>query len=251
MNCKNASALIHAYLDNELDLQTTLQIESHLQICDHCQAEVLQLTNLKNSVRQEMSYHRAPAGLKLSLQEASDTNQSKRRFSNWFPSWNQFKPVVAFAGIVLAVSLGFQLRPASQMELLSEEVVAGHIRSLMAAHLTDVASSDQHTVKPWFNGKLDFAPQVIDLTAQGFPLVGGRLDYLAARPVTALVYRRRQHLINVFIWPENQNELLKEYSATRNGFNLLAFNAQGMNYWIVSDLNKNELMELKKNLDLP
>ena len=249
MNCKIVASLISAYLDNELDLQRILDVEAHLEICKHCQNEVLQLTNLSNSIRQSMNYHRVPDSLSLALQKIDgNTEKPKSRFINLWPSQSLLKPLAAFSIVLLSVSLGYQLQPASRFDLLVDEIVSDHIRSLMAAHLTDVASSDQHTVKPWFNGKLDFSPMVIDLSEQGYPLVGGRLDYLAARPVTALVYRRRQHLINVFIWPENQNGLQQEYATTRNGFNVLAFNFQNMNYWLVSDLNKNELMELRNKL---
>ncbi len=194
---------------------------------------------------------RHPIVLKLLCNKGSEIIRNQSRLIGLLPSWNLSKPLAACAILVLGFSLGFFLQPLSTQDTLSEEVVSGHIRSLMAEHITDVASSDQHTVKPWFSGKLDFSPRVMDLTEQGFPLVGGRLDYLASRPVTALVYRRRQHLINVFIWPQNQHDIQTEYHTTRNGFNLLAFSSQGMNYWIISDLNNNELLELKKNLDLP
>lgn len=114
----------------------------------------------------------------------------------------------------------------------------------MAEHLTDVASSDQHTVKPWFTGKLDYSPHVVDLTKHGFPLVGGRLDYLDAHPVTALVYRRRQHFINVFVWPSTPEDSATETNRTINGYNLFSFSSHGMAYWVISDLNPNELKTL-------
>ncbi|MBA3356983.1 MAG: anti-sigma factor [Pyrinomonadaceae bacterium] len=121
----------------------------------------------------------------------------------------------------------------------------------MANHLTDVPSSDQHTVKPWFDGKLDFAPPVTDLTAQGFPLVGGRLDYISNRPVAALVYQRRQHFINLFIWLSTNDSESGNKIMTRQGYNLIRWNQSGMTYWAVSDLNLNELQEFAQAVQNP
>jgi len=126
-------------------------------------------------------------------------------------------------------------------EHVLQDVIAGHVRSLMANHLTDVLSADQHTVKPWFEGHVDFAPPVPDLTAQGFPLVGGRLDYLDKRPVAALVYRRQQHAINLFVWPALPGEARPASTVTYHGYNVVHWTMDGMTYWAVSTLNAQEM----------
>jgi anti-sigma factor RsiW len=151
----------------------------------------------------------------------------------------------AAAAVVLvlfaAAGLGRNWLGSSHQELVTQEIVAGHIRSLMANHLSDVASTDQHTVKPWFDGKLDFAPPVVDLAQSGFPLVGGRLDYMDGHPVAALVYGRRLHYINVFVWPSTESESAQPTSQTREGYNVVHWSHAGMTFWAVSDLATDEL----------
>ena len=132
---------------------------------------------------------------------------------------------------------------ARSNDRVAEEIVSGHVRALMANHLTDVASSDRHTVKPWFNSKIDFSPRVIDLAAQGFPLIGGRLDYVANRAAAALVYRHDRHVINLFIWPAPADQSSDAKALERNGYNIVHWATAGMEYWAVSDLNS---MDLKK-----
>jgi len=131
-------------------------------------------------------------------------------------------------------------RPSSS-ERIADDIASAHIRSLMPGHLTDVPSSEQHTVKPWFAGKLDFSPAVVDLSGEGFPLVGGRLDYAAGRPVAALVYRRQAHLINLFVWPSSSTSEVAATADVRQGYNLLHWARGQTNYWVISDLNAAEL----------
>ena len=158
----------------------------------------------------------------------------------WPWRWLGVAASLAFVALMLW-RLVPNLPGSSIDDRLTQELIAGHVRSLMVSHLTDVPSSDQHTVKPWFEGKLDFSPPVSDVTEQGFPLLGGRLDYLGNRPVAALVYRHQQHVINLFIWPAAQEEDVRERTLTRQGYQLIHWVKAGMSYWAVSDLNAREL----------
>jgi anti-sigma factor RsiW len=147
------------------------------------------------------------------------------------------------AAAVVFLALVPLLRGPSQEEILTREVVSSHVRSLMANHLADIPSTDQHTVKPWFNGKLDFSPPVQDFATEGFPLVGGRLDYLDHRPVAALVYHRDKHLINVFVWPSDKDAPVETTRVTRQGYNVFHWSRSGMNFWVVSDLEERQLRD--------
>jgi anti-sigma factor RsiW len=162
-----------------------------------------------------------------------------RSGASWW-QWATMGAVFA-SGAVVAWTLSLFLAAQGQIATLSSDVVADHVRSLMVAHLTDVDSSDQHTVKPWFSGKLDYTPPVRDLSQEGFPLVGGRLDYLDGRSVAALVYRRRLHTINLFVWPCDDTTIAGITRQTRRGFNMVNWCDGGMQFWAVSDLNAEEL----------
>lgn len=240
MNCKDIMVLLHAYVDNELDFATLLSVDAHLQQCPACHQEMQALSTLGAVIRCEVDSHQAPLRLQQRLAAQIAVGQRRRGWPKW-PGY-ALQPMVALAASAfLAVSLVGYVERAAEPRPLTKEVVANHIRSLLAGHLTDVASSDRHTVKPWFSGKLDYAPPVSDLAGDGFPLAGGRLDYLDKRAVTALVYRRRQHIINVFVWPNTDGDSPVDSQQTEAGYNLVAFVHNGMNYQLISDLNSEEL----------
>lgn len=254
MNCEETLRLLHAYLDGELDLVRSMGIQLHLDGCASCMLAYRKLQSLRSLVRGGSLYCRAPEDLKNRIQaglseahrstlerEAAAATRLPPRLVRWGHSMTWAAAVAGLAGLVVIIStLASRSSRPSQQDLLAEEVVSSHIRSLMPDHLTDIASSDQHTVKPWFDGRLDFSPSVVDLARRGFPLVGGRLDYLGGRPVAALVYQRRKHLINVFTWPRDASAGSSARPVevpARQGYNVFHWTKSGMVYWAVSDLN--------------
>ena len=248
MDCKNARPLIDGYLDGELDLVRNLEIQDHLQACALCSQRYNDRQVIRQGLKIGSAYFKAPTDLQKRIQrsvrQAAKAESVPRRLP-W--SWVRVAAPMAAVAIVVLTLVPF-FRGQSSEEILTQEVVSSHVRSLMANHLADVPSSDEHTVKPWFNGKLDFSPPVADLANQGFPLVGGRLDYLNNRPVAALVYQRDKHLINVFIWPASDRITSDAASATRQGYNLFHWSQSGMNFWVVSDLERSQLEKFGQGL---
>jgi anti-sigma factor RsiW len=243
MNCEESQELVDAYVDRELDLVKSLELERHLSECGACSKRHASLLALRSAV--STVYHTPPASLQRrvtsGLRKAGD--REAMPLAPVVVPWRWIGVAASVALVVVASWSVFRLtaRPSPD-EVLAREVVSDHVRSLMAAHIADVPSSDQHTVKPWFNGKLDFSPPVIDLDEQGFALTGGRLDYLDSRAVAALVYKRKQHVINLFIWPTDESDR-SELSETHQGYNVIHWCQTDMSYWAVSDLNPNELRE--------
>jgi anti-sigma factor RsiW len=243
MTCHEAQELIHAYMDGELDLVTNLAMERHLRECPTCPASLREQQSIQSLLRRPGLYSQPPASLGKAVERSLERRGRVRSAAPWWTNrW--LVAAAALIGLAIIATGVVRLLPRSRVsEPLVAEVVAGHIRSLMANHLADVASTDQHTVKPWFAGKLDFSPPVRDLSGEGYPLVGGRLDYLDNRPVAALVYQRRQHSINLFVWPAGDERATKPETITRQGYNLIFWKQSGMNWWAVSDLNAAELRE--------
>lgn len=245
MNCDAAKPFLDSYADGELDIVNHVKIEEHLEDCFNCDLYFKDLSGLKTALSEDTSlYYRAPSDLRRSIRSSlREVSSEKPARSAWIWRWT---PVFAAIAIGFAVLVGvFTLsRPAANNDdLLAKEMVSAHIRSMMVGdpHLMDVPSTDQHTVKPWFEGKLDFSPPVVDLGQQGFTLTGGRLDYVGGRPVAAIVYKRRQHIINLFVYPSSAS--IADENLSKQGFNVVRWSKGGMTYWAVSDLNAAELQQ--------
>lgn len=245
MSCQDNQGLLDAYLDGELDLAASLEVERHLEHCTGCQSRKARFEQLGQALRQPDLYARAPAGLDNRIRESLHT-RDKQATPGLTRGWLTAAAAVAALVICSFLLMRNSLRPAEE-DLIKSEVASSHIRSLMANHLTDVLSSDQHTVKPWFNGKLDFTPVVTDLREKGFPLIGGRLDYLDNRPVAALLYKRNQHPINLFEWPAAA--VSKPRTDTIRGYNIIHWSQSGMTFWAISDLNARELGDFVHDLE--
>jgi len=233
MTCAELGNLLEAYVDGELDLRSNLEVEAHLAGCAACGVEVRERLELRDAIAEAGLYYPAPRPVRQHVKQSLPGRPWPRAL--WIAP-------IAAALVLFAILLP---RPGSRG--LEEAVIAGHVRSLMPDHLLDVPSSDTHTVKPWFNGRLDFSPPVKDLKAEGFPLAGGRLDYLRDQTVAALVYLRHRHVINVFVWPASSGDR-GVYVASRQGYNILHWAHGGFEYWAVSDLNQQELGEFLRLL---
>ena len=238
MTCDEAEILLHALIDGELDAGHAREVEDHVAGCPACAAQLAAWRGMSQAVAGADLRFKAPAGLRLRVEAALPRKEapSRRALLRGFAMGSAVSAIAA-TGLVAIV-----LRSDDEARIKSE-IVSAHLRSLQAGHLTDVLSTDQHTVKPWFNGKLDVAPPVIDLTAQGFTLIGGRLDYVDARALGAIVYRRRLHVINLFVAQTASAEPRAAKAETFQGFNIRSWSEGGLNYWAVSDLAADELAE--------
>ena len=251
MSCQRARELIHGYVDGELDSANNLEIERHVQECQVCASTYRSQTTLRSSLRDKSLYYPASETLKKRIQsavrkEAKSERSPRSLGSRWIAVGASLAFVLLIGALMWKVWPGVS-RPSSD-ELLAQELVSNHVRSLLlgGSHLTDVLSSDQHTVKPWFDGKVDFAPPVKDFAGQDFRLYGGRLEYLNNRSVATLIYQRRLHYINLYIWPTEQSGSTGEVTSQRQGYNLIHWTSSGMNYWAISDLNNVELHEFAR-----
>jgi anti-sigma factor RsiW len=248
MNCASAHEWMEQFLDQELDATRAALLEEHMVSCRMCSETLAQQRRLQSDIRSQAPYYSAPAGLDRSVRDA--LRQASVSESPVRGGWRGWQWAAIATSVLLVASLGWNITllrtRTADRNVLAQEILSSHIRSLIGTHLLDVPSSDQHTVKPWFNGKLDFSPEVKDLALQGFPLLGGRIEYLAGRPVAALVYGRRQHVINLFVWPSGAGD--GESSLTRNGYNVIHWSDEHMTYWAVSDIPSQELEDFKLQL---
>jgi anti-sigma factor (TIGR02949 family) len=236
VTCEDVARALDAYVDEECDRDTATAVRRHVAECVACQERLAEYDTIGRLVR-SVPYYPAPDRLRSRVSNAIAESRPKWHVPTWA------------AAAVLAIGIGgglFSLRSMQQRmgglssDTIADEVVTDHIRSLMADHLFDVRSTDQHTVKPWFLGKLDFSPPVTDLAALGFPLVGGRLEYVAGHAAAALVYQRQKHTINVLVWPSADGASQTAVRSLR-GFHVEHWVREGMAFWVVSDLNIAEL----------
>jgi anti-sigma factor RsiW len=238
MTCDEAEILLHALMDGELDAGHAREVEEHLAGCVRCTAQLAAYRQMSKSMAGADLSYTAP----LALRRRIEATLPQRRVPNRRAVLRGFAMGSAVSAIAATGLVAIVLRSDDEARIKSE-IVSAHLRSLQAGHLTDVLSTDQHTVKPWFNGKLDVSPPVIDLTAQGFTLIGGRLDYVDARAIGAIVYRRRLHVINLFVAQTANSERSAAKTESFQGFNIRRWSEGGLNYWAVSDLAGDELAE--------
>jgi anti-sigma factor RsiW len=270
MNCEEATKLMDGYLDGELDPITNQAIEQHLRECPNCDQAYKTHGSLIRAMGNATPYYKAPAELRERIQSSLREAMAERPARDIAPdaqqlfprrqpgprtihlgtpwNWLSLAAAIIFAAIIALNFLPRWQRPGAD-QFLATQLIASHVRSLMASHLTDVASTDQHTVKPWLDAKLDFAPPVVDLSSEGFPLLGGRLDYLDNRSAAVLIYQRRKHFINLFVWPAEAGADRTMKAMSRQGYQLLHWVDSDFNYWAVSDVNADDLKLLKQKFE--
>ena len=270
MNCEEIKNLMDAYLDGELDLITSQKVEQHLRDCPKCEQAYEVETAMAHAISQAAPYYKAPPELRERIQSSlrneigakatrngirgsqvmRTRKQPEARATLLGMPWNWLALAAAIAlAAIVASSFLPRLRQPGADQFLATQLIASHVRSLMADHLTDVASTDQHTVKPWLDTKLDFAAPVLDLSGDGFPLVGGRLDYLDNHSAAALVYQRRKHFINLFIWPTTPGDSKAQKMVEREGYHLVHWADGDFTYWAVSDVSVDDLQNFQRSFE--
>lgn len=246
MTCDEAEILLHALIDGELDAGHSRDVETHLATCPRCAAELQSFRQMRNAFAATDLNMTAPGDLRRRIEAAlpreAPRPANRREVLKGFAMGSAVSALAA-TGIVALV-----IRDDDRQRVVSD-VVSAHLRSLQAGHLTDVLSSDQHTVKPWFNGRLDVSPPVIDLTAQGFTLIGGRLDYVDGKAIAAIVYRRRIHVINLFVTAGGGSEKPAVRTETVQGFNMRSWSDQGLTCVAISDLAAEEMAEFQQTFE--
>jgi mycothiol system anti-sigma-R factor len=243
MQCEEVRPRLDAYLDGEVAEAERALLRDHIGGCAECGPEAAALERLREGIRRAAPVYRAPAALRSSLRASLRRETAARPAAMRATGWLAYA-----ASILLAVAVGsggtFLLTGERQQNTIADEVIDSHLRSLLGTHLTDVASSDKHTVKPWFAGRTDLSPPGVDLAAEGFPLIGGRLDLVQGKPVPALVYRAGKHIINVFVLPARPGDFGE--TLTRRGYTLHHWNEGDIGYWAVSDAAPDEFAKFER-----
>jgi anti-sigma factor (TIGR02949 family) len=243
MDCDEIRPRLESYVDGELSETERGALRDHLTDCPECGPEAAALQRLRENIRRSAPIYHAPEALRSQIRLALRQEAAASRAVRTAPGWLAYA-----ASLLLAVALGsggtLLITGERQEDAVANELIDSHLRSLLGSHLTDVASSDQHTVKPWFAGRSDVSPPVFDLAKEGFPLVGGRLDLINGNPVPALVYRRRDHVINVFVLPASRGELAT--TLTRRGYSLRHWGERDLGFWAISDAAAPELAEFER-----
>jgi len=252
VTCEHSRSLLHGYLDGELDPVRADEFERHLQTCSQCIVQLEEQESLRSSLHAAKLYERAPSGLKMKIKrQIANTQTDADDQWSWVPIWRWIGASAAIVALMTMTYFGGQrllTNPSGVQAAALTEVIDAHVRSLQPGHLTDVISTDQHTVKPWFDGKLDYVPPVKDLAESGFPLVGGRLDVLNGRSVAVLVYGRRKHFISVFVWPQTGRESPLPSAGTRSGYQWNYSRTNGMEICAISDVSATDLHDLSELL---
>ena len=246
MTCTETEILLHALLDGELDAGHAREVEAHVENCPHCAAQMRAYRELQQAMPAAQLRFAAPASLRRRIEKAFPA--APQRASSRRSVLRGFVMGTALS-TAMAASLFVAVFRTDQDQRVLGDIVSAHVRSLQANHLTDVQTSDQHTVKPWFNGKVDIAPPVVDLTAKGFMLLGGRLDYIDGQAVASIVYRRRAHVINLFVIQEAGSADHGAKLETMQGFNIQRWRAQGLEFFAISDINAEELREFVEKFE--
>jgi anti-sigma factor RsiW len=251
MRCKGHE-LIGAYHDEELSGGDRIWVADHIRGCAGCRVLMSDIKRTSKAIA-ELGRKPAPPALASHIRSsiaAEEREHPVKRVTRWrlpLGIWHQAAALAACC--VLSVALTWWIMTSTgEVHQLQQEIVAAHIRSLLQDSPIQIASSDSHTVKPWFAGKVDFAPEVKDLTTEGFPLLGGRLDYVHQRRVGVVIYRRGMHIVNVFMWRTPATDDAVPPVAIKNGHNLLAWTKSGVTYWAVSDLDAEDLKRLQRLL---
>jgi anti-sigma factor RsiW len=248
MNCSDARIQLSGYVDGELNATQISRLDAHVSGCGGCQRARTVQSFVHSELRRELIRYKAPAALHRRVRAALQAESAAPQQSWWRRlSWATLTPALGMA-LAAAVTANVAILAAlpSKEDRLADEVLTSHVRALVASHVIDVASSDRHTVKPWYAGKLDFSPPVADFASDGFKLAGGRLDYVDGRTVAALVYKYNGHMVDVFVWPAPDAASARPSRITRRGYNLVHANRAGMSYWIASDLGAPQLGRLEE-----